>query len=390
MKDKLLRIFQICFVAGMALIVFAGLGRAVFAPKEIIEYENRPAELLPGLAPESFLSAEYQNDFEIALADQVHGAEELKALYNETDTGISFSVLSRVFEANPDKVYKYNGLFVRNGDALVNPARALSEKAKTVLAARAEEINASAEANPEQEFYVYYIERDTDFNFNSGINCGYSEQLMSNIDTDMVKTGVDAVADYDDYYRRFYKTDHHWNHIGSYECYLELLPFLGVESEPIAIEGEFLVGSGFSGSKAAAIRAKDVWVEDMYGYYLNFPWMDVHMNGWVFENYGSQNFPDPEELNYGGYYGGDCGEVVLDLYKPERENILIIGDSFDNALLKLLASHFNSTHSIDLRYYKQHNGVDFVLDDYIEENDIDKVLIIGSMNFFLSEVFSVR
>ena len=128
----------------------------------------------------------------------------------------------------------------------------------------------------------------------------------------------------------------------------------------------------------------------MYGYYLNFPWMSTHINGWWTENYGVQNFPDPELLSYGGYYGDDYGQIVLNTGREELENILVIGDSFDNAILKLIASHYNMTHSVDLRFYEHYMGEEFVLSDYLAENGIDKVLIIGSINFFLSEDFALR
>lgn len=389
MKNRLLKIIEICFVCGVALLLVAGLGRALFAPKEIVQYENRKANLLPAFSMESFLSTEFQDGIETALADQVHGAEMLKTKYNETDSGIAFSVLKSIFMRDPERLYYYNGLLVRGGDCLLYYPKTLKDDSKALLEERAAEINEAAAANPEQDFYVYYIEKDTDINFDTLVHSGFYEHLAENLDPD-IPSGVDAVEDFEDYYRRFYKTDHHWNHIGSYECYLELLDFLGVESEPIAVEGEYLIGTRMSGSKAAYTRSLDVWVEPMYGYYLNFPWMGVHINGWWSENYGCQNVPDENAVSYGGYYGDDYGQVRLNMDKPERENLLVIGDSFDNALLKLLASHFNMTYGVDLRYYEHHLGEEFVLADYIEEHEIDKVLIIGSVNFFLSEDFSLR
>ena len=56
-------------------------------------------------------------------------------------------------------------------------------------------------------------------------------------------------------------------------------------------------------------------------------------------------------VSYGGVYGGDNGEVIFDTGK-DGDNILIFGNSYDNAILKLLASHFSKTYSIDLRNYE--------------------------------------
>lgn len=390
MKEKLLKILQICFVAGLAVIVFAGLGRALFAPKTVNVYENRLANLLPEFSVSGIFSNEYQDGVESALNDQVHCAEFLKTQYNKTESGVAYKVLTSIFKRDPNKAYNYNGLLVRGGDALLYYPKTLNDAAKASLTQRAAEISAAVEANPGQEFYVYYIEKDTDINFNNGNKTGHSDYLGQLLSAEGIKYGINPVADFEDYYRRFYKSDHHWNHIGAYECYLDLLDFLGIESEPVENQGEFLIGKDMSGSKAAYTRSAGVWVEDMYGYYLNFPWMGTHINGWWTENYGVQNFPDPELLSYGGYYGDDYGQIVLNTGREELDNILVIGDSYDNAILKLIASHYDVTHSIDLRYYEHYMGEEFVLSDYIAENGIDKVLIIGSINFFLSEDFALR
>ena len=99
------------------------------------------------------------------------------------------------------------------------------------------------------------------------------------------------------------------------------------------------------------------------------------------EKYGKSD----TNFSYGGWYGADIGEVVFKNYAPEKENLLVIGDSYDNAILEILSSHFNTLCSIDLRYNK-----DFELSSYLAQHNIDKVLIIGSANVFFAEDFNVE
>ena len=390
MKNKFLKFIQICFVAGLALIVFAGLGRALFAPKEINQYENRLANLMPEFSFASFLSVDYQDAVEDSLSDQIHCAEFLKANYNKTESGIAFGILKGIFSKDLSRSYVYNGLLVRGGDALLYYPKTLTEKVKTALSTRVEEINTAAAENPGYEFYVWFIEKETDINFESGNHMGHYDYFASGLNSERMTVGVDMVYDFEDYYRRFYKTDHHWNQYGSYEGYLELLEFLGAEGEPLQPVEEFLVGTDMSGSKAAYTRSTGVWVEDMYAYRFEFPQMSISINGSASEDYGHQNAAWPYSLTYGGYYGEDHGEIIMDTGREDRENILVIGDSYDNAVLKLLASHYNRTHSVDLRYYEHFLGEKFNLSEYLERNSIDKVLIIGSVNFYSSEDFSMR
>lgn len=390
MKNKILTAIQICFVAAVAVVMFAGLGRTLFAPKDVNTYENRQANQPPAFSLGSFVSTEYQDALESALSDQVQLSEFFKRHYNEVESGISFEVLTSIFAGDPDRSYTFNGLIVRGGDALLYYPKSLTDKVKAAFDTRAEELNTLAAEHPELDFYVHFIEKDTDINFDNGKKIGHYDYFSALLDNELMSVSVNDVVDFEDYYRRFYKTDHHWNHIGSYEGYLELLPILGIEDEPISADGEFLIGSRMSGSKAAYTKSSGVWTEDMYGYYFNFPWMGVRINDWWSEDYGYQNVPNPINLTYGGYYGDDYGQIILNMDKPERENILIIGESYDNAILKLLASHYNKTFSVDLRYYEHYMGEEFDFDSYVEENDIDKVLFIGSVNFFQSEDFSVR
>ena len=79
------------------------------------------------------------------------------------------------------------------------------------------------------------------------------------------------------------------------------------------------------------------------------------------------------------------------MYKrQDRENVLVIGESYDNAILKLLASHFGRTYSVDLRYYRNYLGSDFSLSDYLRRNSITKVLLIGNVDYYISPDFALE
>ena len=121
--------------------------------------------------------------------------------------------------------------------------------------------------------------------------------------------------------------------------------------------------------------------------------MTVTINDEPAEDYGMQDAylnEEPGYITYGDFYGNDYAKIVIDMNNAEKENILIIGESYDNAILKLLATHFNETHSIDLRHYSTTFGERFSFSKYVEENDIDKVLIIGNGEFFGLSMFCLE
>ena len=92
-------------------------------------------------------------------------------------------------------------------------------------------------------------------------------------------------------------------------------------------------------------------------------------------------------LKYGLFYGGDEGEIIFDTGRKNRPSILIFGNSFDNAILKLIAGHFNKTYSIDLRHYEKTMGKPFLIDEYMKTHIIDKVLFIGNQDILKQKEF---
>ena len=92
--------------------------------------------------------------------------------------------------------------------------------------------------------------------------------------------------------------------------------------------------------------------------------------------------PDTGSFSYDYFYGENEALVEFDTGRPERENILILGDSFDNAVLKLLASHFNKTYCVDMRFP---DAQPFNIGSFAEEHDVDLVLIIASQGLFCGD-----
>ena len=182
------------------------------------------------------------------------------------------------------------------------------------------------------------------------------EYLCNNIKLPASRTERFEMTDFEEFSRCFYRTDHHWNEEGSYRGYLELLDFLGIADEPIARGEKVLLSKTFAGSKTQSPGVSS-FRESFYAYKYDCPAMLTVENGVAVENYGKQDeyFAGNGELppiTYGNFYGGDMGEIIFDTGDLSKENILILGESYDNAVLRLLASHFHKTYSKSTHYTK--------------------------------------
>ena len=207
------------------LFLLAGLGRTLLSPDTEIAYENRPANRLPAFSASAFLRGEFQDGFEDALADQIPMAIRMKKLYNIFDTGAALPVIRALgqdggYVGFRDICFYHDMLVVRSCPLPERESAAMRESGRL--------ISDRAEASPETEFYVYYIETDRDRNFETE-----TPGLLYDCLTESLRLPADHVSrlrvdSFEDYRRLFFKTDHHWNAEGSRQGYAEICRLLGV------------------------------------------------------------------------------------------------------------------------------------------------------------------
>lgn len=386
--QKLNRLADKAFPIVVILFLLLGLVRTLYFPKEHNYYENRYSNQVQFPTVDTILDHSFQDSFEDALADQIPKAESLKKLYNTISSSLITPLIRGISGSNSSVYINYKGhqLF---GDHIVYPY-SFMEKYQAGLDAKAESFNAVIDRNPDVEFFAYFIEKDTDVNFETGRKLQASQYMMSSLMLADSNKFIYEISSYEEFKEYFYQTDHHWNYKGSYLAYQQLHELLGCEGDLLIPVEEKTIFHSFAGSKAGTIGST-AFTEDFTAYRFAFPTIQVTENGIPVADYGAQdtllNANDITSLTYGGFYGSDSGEIIFNTGNEARGNILIIGESYDNAILKLLASHYHMTFSIDLRNYEHFMGQTFDIDRYIEEHQIDQVLFIGNVDFYASDAF---
>ncbi|NLA87925.1 MAG: hypothetical protein GX847_11735, partial [Clostridiales bacterium] len=66
--------------------------------------------------------------------------------------------------------------------------------------------------------------------------------------------------------------------------------------------------------------------------------------------------------SYTVYMHGDIGETVIETDRPELLSVLLVGDSYTNAVECLLYASFNEMRSLDLRWYNKKSLADYIAD----------------------------
>lgn len=364
--------------------------------------ENRQLQKWPEFSVNNFLDGSFQSGVNDFLNDQLMYSEELKSIVKKLQRIPSDNLISMIEQPineskstasdinNTTKSFEYialGGGIYRYGDSgylMYRPGVSIDF---TSYQRFADTMNPNIDQFDEVAFYAYFITTSSviDFNADKPVDRYYpyvSEHLhINNIQRF-------AVNDFNDYQKYFYRSDHHWNHVGSYMGYRDLLDMLKPNEIPVTPVDEICFNDlDFQGSSARVAAYYDT--HETFCVY-QMPEVDgitTLINGNE-AAYGHErdyfNHVYETEVgtsHYGNFYGGDNGEVVF--INAEKEgSLLILGNSFDNAVIKQLSRHFHEIRVIDWRYFEAELGYPFNLSEYIQINKINQVLFIGDNWFY--------
>ena len=380
--------FDKIFVVLTCAVLLLCFVYCIVCADDISAYENRPANKVQPFSLSGYLEGTYQDGLEDALMDQMPLSETLKRFFHNTSTTLLAKLMGPVMDAQPDRYVSFRGLQLFGGDYLCYEPKTLAD-IRTGLDKRIAELNDTIAENSDVEFYLYYIECDVDNDFETGEKSGIREYLFREMTLSETRMDWLEVSDFETYSRYFYRTDHHWNHEGAYEGYRETAAMMGIPEGALLSPLETLtVEQPLIGTKANS-AGTGVLNEPFHAYRFDLPEMVTTVNG-VEEPYGrtfESYLGTTQGLSYAAYYGFDEGEVIFDTGRENLDNLLVLGNSYDNALLRPLASHFGRTHAVDLRYYGSDMGREFDLASYLRDNNIDKVLLIGDNSYFSGDLF---
>ena len=347
--------------------------------------ENRAANRLPSFTLTKFLNNSFQNQYELALADQLPLNSKMKVVEKSSSliSKLAFYKLNHILYQNLGGIYLIE-------DNLVYAFNDLNEEIPR-LDAKMANYRSIINSNPQVKWYLYYIEKDTDINFENNAKLGAYEYMQNHFKANLTMQKF-AINNFKEFQNYFYKTDHHWNYKGSYKAYQEVIKMLTGEDAQNYTE-ERCFDAYISGSKATDIGGNLFFKAQLCAYLFALPEHDVYINGSLVDKYSNKDLYLAGKVNvpsYGDYYGSDYGLIEFDFQQPTKTNLLILGESYDNAINDLVASHFNKTYNVDLRAYKTDMGKEFNIAEFIKENDISQVLFIGNIDFYVLDTFMLE
>lgn len=237
--------------------------------------------------------------------------------------------------------------------------------------------------NTQAELYIYLPHR-YEFQKNIKSNFGYRNMyeyvdlFKSKLD-EKIKVSELLVNTKEEYNEFFYKSDHHWSAKGAYIGYEQIMDLLNIKNYSKS-DNYIKINNSYLGSIANRIKNSTI-KDDFDSINVNLDNYTVLVNDKEEKKYKPKQI-DQDKVNaneyydyYVNYYNGLYGRVVYNFNSEEKENLLIIADSYSWVIDDLIASNFNETHIINLMFDEYQTGI-FYYQKYIEDNKIDKVLIL--------------
>ncbi|NLB19321.1 MAG: hypothetical protein GX829_00420 [Clostridium sp.] len=178
----------------------------------------------------------------------------------------------------------------------------------------------------------------------------------------------------------YFKTDHHWTPYGAYLAYDVLMEKIQVDPIPLEYFMKNTVDS-FYGTYYSKFRGNFISSEP-FTYYknpmenlkVNYVGIKDKKNALLFEEYLLKR--DKYKMFLGG---NDPLVTIKNNQANNNKKVLVLKDSYANAMTPFLGETFKEIHLLDLRYYN------LSLKDYMEKENFDEVILLYGMDSYLEQ-----
>ncbi len=343
------------------------LGTFLIKDRDFSEMENRPLAQKPQLTAETVMNGEFGAGTEKYMSDQIFLKDRMMSLKTSFDLMSGRTYQNGVyFGSNGYLLQRYTRTdqFDVNMKAICDFADSCAVPVGMILVPNSVKVNEDKlpkGAVTDDQLDIHYIQRLEDYAKHFDQYVMPFERLRRLQDEE----GIQA----------YYRTDHHWTASAAratLDLWLDKLGIPGTDAPYEYRDGYKFYGTLYSKVPAAGIRS------DNFGYYFN-PEGSYNIE-YVLEGKSADSFIDEEKLTkkdkYGALLGGNFALLHITSNAEGGRKLVVVKDSYANAMLPMLADKFSEIWVVDLRYY--HTGT---VSELVSEHGADRVLFIHNFDF---------
>ncbi len=204
--------------------------------------------------------------------------------------------------------------------------------------------------------------------------CSYTDDSV--IDVDVYNALFNHCNEY-----IYYKTDHHWTHLGAYYAYCALMESMNRIEDiiPLSDYTEKQVIEGFIGS-AYRKTNQDARVLDnpdtLTAYYpiVNYEFKMYKKTGIVEKRLNDLSYVNPDNQYYNMFMS--AGNGIYHEFTTENKNgktLLVICDSYGASFVHFLLPHYEKVYVMDTRYYDREYLNNMTIDEFAKSISADEI-----------------
>ncbi|RSK28526.1 hypothetical protein EJF36_17545 [Bacillus sp. HMF5848] len=361
--------------------------------KKVSDIENRFLEQFPTFSEETIINGEFTKKFESYYSDQIF----LRNIFIEAYTRLQLLLNKTVIS---------NTVVLDNDWILSEP---FAKVYTDYMDKSTGNLNTLANQFPKTEFYFAAAPHKTNMlmdkfpNYlpeNVGVEA--QQYFWSNLHKNVIPIDLHNYFlnhySYDERENMYFRTDHHWNMDGAFAGYTGIMEALATQSNSIVnapstidqytktcLTNNYFVGSYNRQLYLLIDASKEVLCH--YEPNSSFNFSSVYAKdgrGKEFTNFEDIYKTDTEgQVTYAGLYAGDFSVIKYNKEKADNDKkVVIVKDSYANAITPFIAQHFTKTTVLDLRHYTEKT-----LKDFLEEEQADIVLFIYNNSNLFGNMF---
>lgn len=392
--------FFINTFAFLGILIFFGFKFIVTPEQKISKIENRDLKTLPVFSWKSLANGEYFKSFEGYVMDQFPYRQQFVSYYQKQETSPLFNlplylVLDQNKTGNGTKIhdfYQTNGVLVINNEWLLVDLKtrakrkdidqALNELNKLATLTKENNIETFLAFAPNKNFSLEHLYPSThNFPEKKDDRKYFLENVPDSIHTINLLQHFKTISD-KDRESLYFKTDHHWNMDGAFIGYQEIIKNVNQHSKflktpPLSINEIDVIpkkDGEFKGSYNRLIHYLVDAKQDQSNFYKPIQPFSLKISepqSMKFDDFYGKGLKE-KTFDYGTLYATDYGKIkILNTNTESRKKLLLLKDSYADAIIPFLAQHFYETTVIDSRVYVTKS----VLQE-IKENKYDMAIIL--------------
>ena len=393
------------YAFAVTLLLVAVVGLLLFLRPTVSESEKRELTKFPELTWDTLISGDYFSGITTWYADTFPGRESLIKANNYIHSLFGFRTV-QIIQSNkidPNETFdptspeadipidRLGSVYVKGNTAyeLYKETSANSDRYAELITKAAEQLKDKAT--------VY----DMIIPLSSSVNL--SEKELKQVGSSDAKAAIDAMfekmsgvipvevydtlREHNDEYL-YFRTDHHWTALGAYYSYVKFCEAAGKEPYPLSAWQEYQF-EGFLGTLYAEAGSpaqlgdtpdtvhawvpngtNDIYITDKTGNRLRYRGGLVRTD--------TDTFYANAASKYNCFIMGDnpLSEIHNETI-TDGSSIVVVKESFGNALVPFLVDHYEYVYVIDYRYFTNTTGKS--LQTFVTEKGVDTVLFINNL-----------